>query len=225
VFNTIPAFSIISYFYSETNLNKMKNTLLLLLVVFGIGAANAQDASKVFSNPTLVWFGVDFTQAKMVGMKDESPHKIRDEYFKPWCDAVNNEIDLGKAFQKKGLVKVLAGVFKSNLTRETETLSADDAKDLSAEAIAARVKGISTEQKKEGLAAVAIVQSFNKTTQEADVLIVFFDIATHNVLLTKKVTGKASGGNTKTAFTAALKDVFSKIEKKEFATWKKDAHF
>lgn len=203
----------------------MKNTLLLLLVVFGMGAANAQDASKVFSNPTLVWFGVDFTLAKMVGMKDESPHKIRDEYFKPWSDAVNNEVDLAKAFQKKGLIKVLAGVFKSNLTRETETLCTDDAKDLSAEAIAERVKGISTEQKKEGLAAVAIVQSFNKTTQEADVLIVFFDIATHNVLLTKKVTGKASGGNVKAAFTAGLKDVFSKIEKKEYATWKKDAHF
>jgi len=203
----------------------MKNTLLLLLTVCCIGTTNAQDASKVFSSPTLVWYGLDFTMAKMVGMKDESPHKVRDEYFKPWCDAINNEVDLGKAFQKKGLIKDLVGVFKANLSRETESLAADDAKDLSADAIAERVKGISTGQKKEGLGAVVIVQSFNKTTQEANVVVVFFDIATHNVLLTKKVTGKPSGGNTKSAWTGALKDIFSKIEKKEYATWKKDAHF
>ena len=203
----------------------MKNTLLLLLTAFCIGTLNAQDASKVFSSPTLVWYGIDFTMAKMVGMKDESPHKIRDEYFKPWCDAVNNETDLAKAFQKKGLIKDLVGVFKANLARETESLSADDAKDLSPEAIAERIKGVSVGQKKEGLAAVMIVQSFNKTTDEATVWVVFFDIATHNVLMSKKVTGKPSGGNAKAAWTGALKDIFSKIEKKEYATWKKDAHF
>lgn len=203
----------------------MKNTLLLLLTAFCIGTSNAQDASKVFSSPTLVWYGIDFTMAKMVGMKDESPHKIRDEYFKPWCDAVNNETDLAKAFQKKGLIKDLVGVFKANLARETESMSTDDAKDLSPEAIAERIKGVSVGQKKEGLAAVMIVQSFNKTTDEATVWVVFFDIATHNVLMSKKVTGKPSGGNAKSAWTGALKDIFSKIEKKEYATWKKDAHF
>ena len=203
----------------------MKNTLLLLLAVCCMGVANAQDASKVFSSPTLVWYGVDFTMAKMVGMKDESPHKIRDEYFKPWCDAINNEVDLGKTFQKKGLIKDLVGVFKSNLARETETLSSDDDKDLSADAIAAHIKGISMGQKKEGLGAEVIVQSFNKTSQQATVWVVFFDIATRNVLMVKKVTGKASGGNTKAAWTSALKDIFNQIEKKEYATWKKDAHF
>ena len=203
----------------------MKKTLLLLLTVICMGVSNAQDASKVFSSPTLVWYGLDFTMAKMVGMKDESPHKIRDEYFKPWCDAINNETDLAKAFQKKGLIKDLVGVFKSNLARETESLASDDDKDLAASAIADHIKGISMGQKKEGLGAEVIVQSFNKTSQQATVWVVFFDIATHNVLMSKKVTGKASGGNAKTAWTAALKDVFSQIEKKEYATWKKDAHF
>ena len=65
----------------------MKNTFLLLFSVLCMGMANAQDASKVFSTPVLVWYRVDFTLAKMVGMKDESPHKIRGEYFKSWCDA------------------------------------------------------------------------------------------------------------------------------------------
>lgn len=203
----------------------MKNTLLLLLTVFCMGSANAQDASKVFSSPTLVWYGVDFTMAKMVGMKDESPHKIRDEYFKPWCDVANNEIDLGKTFQKKGLIKDLVGVFKANLARETESLSADDAKDLSPSAIEERIKGVSTGQKKEGLGAVMIVQDFSKTTNEAIVWVVFFDIATHKVLMSKKVTGKPSGGNAKAAWTGALKDLFNRIEKTEYATWKKDAHF
>ncbi len=203
----------------------MKKTLLLLLTVFCMSLSNAQDASKVFSSPTLVWYGLDLTMIKLIGLKDESPHKVRDEYFKPWCDAINNETDLAKAFQKKGLIKDLVGVFKANLGRETENMASDDDKDLSPSAIADRIKGVSVGQKKEGLAAVVIVQSFNKTTQEATAWTVFFDIATHNVLLAKKVTGKASGGNAKAAWTAALKDIFSKIEKKEYATWKKDAHF
>ena len=203
----------------------MKNALTLLLIVFSLGALNAQDASKVFSSPTLVWYGLDFTMAKIIGMKDESPHKVRDEYFKPWCDAVNNETDMPKVFQKKAVIRDPLGVFKANLARETESMATDDDKDLNPASIADRVKGISVGQKKEGLAVVVIVQSFNKTAQEASAWVVFFDIATHNVLLSKKVTGKPSGGNTKAAWAGALKDIFSKIEKKEYSTWKKDAHF
>jgi hypothetical protein len=211
-------------FLFETKLQKMKNTFVLIAAMLCVGALSAQDLGKVFGSPTVVWYGLDFTKAKMIGFKDESPHKIRDEYFKVWNDYMN-EVDLVKTFQKKAVIRDPLGVFKLDLARETETLVSTDEKELTADQLAENAKAVPVGQKKEGVGVFGVVQSFNKTTDVATIYIVFFDIASRNVLLAKKVTGKPSGGNPKTAWVGAVKDIFSKIEKKEFSAWKKEANY
>ena len=200
----------------------MKKTLLLLAAIVCAIASNAQDTKLVFGSPTIAWFGLDFTKAKMVGFTD-SPHKIRDEYFSAWNASV--DMDLSKAFQKKAAYKDPNGINKANLARETETLVSTDDKEMSAENIAENVKQMPTGQKKEGLGVLFIVQSFNKVLDVATVHITFFDIATRKVLWTKKVTGKPSGGSPKSAWTGAIKNIIDKIEKKEFSAWKKEANY
>lgn len=202
----------------------MKNTLLLISVIFYSIVLNAQDTQKVFGSPTIVYYGIDFTKAKMVGLGDESPHKIRDEYFKAWNE-VTIDMDLAKTFQKNAVAKDPNGISKLNFARETETLKADAEVEFTKEAIADMIKQMPVGQKKAGVGLVMIVQSFNKTAETATLHVVFFDIADRSVLWSKKMTGKPSGGSAKGAWTGALKDIFSQIEKKEYKAWKKEANF
>ena len=200
----------------------MKKNLLLLAAIVGVIASNAQSAQLVFGSPTIAWFGLDFTKAKMVGWTD-SPHKIRDEYFSAWNASV--DMDLSKTFQKKAAYKDPNGINKANLARETETLVSTDEKEMSAENIAEMVKQMPAGQKKEGLGVVFIVQGFNKILDVATVHVTFFDIASRKVLWTKKVTGKPSGSSPKSAWAAAIRSIITNIEKKDFNAWKKEANY
>ena len=202
----------------------MKKNLFVLALLFCATFLNAQDTQKVFGSTTLVYYGINFTKAKMIGLGEESPHKIRDEYFKAWNE-ISIDMDLAKTFQKNAVAKDPNGVSKLNLALETETLKTDKDTELSKADIEEMVKTMPVGQKKVGVGVVLLVQSFNKTAEAATVYVVFFDIADRSVLLNKKLTGKPSGGSAKGAWTGALKDIFSQIEKKEFKAWKKEANY
>lgn len=201
----------------------MKKNILLLAAIVSAIVLQAQDASLVWSSQTMSWFGVDFTKAKVLGLED-SPHKIRDEYFKPWND-VTIDMDLTKMFGKNAVYKDPNGITKDNLARETETMNTGKEVDLTDEVIAERVKAMSTGSKKVGLGLVFIAESISKATGNAVFHIVFFDIASRKVVWHKKMTGKASGSNPKTAWGGAVKDVFSQIDKKEWKAWRKEANY
>ncbi len=201
----------------------MKKHLLFLMVIVSITILHAQDASLVWSSQTMSWFGVDFTKVKVLGLED-SPHKIRDEYFKPWND-VTIDMDLTKLFSKNAVYKDPNGITKENLARETETMNTGEEIELTDGVIADRVKQMSTGSKKVGLGLVFIAQSLNKAIGNGIFHVVFFDIASRKVVWHKKLTGKASGSNPKTAWGGAVKDVFNQIDKKEFKAWKKEANY
>ena len=193
------------------------------MVIVSITILHAQDASLGWSSQTMSWFGVDFTKVKVLGLED-SPHKIRDEYFKPWND-VTIDMDLTKLFSKNAVYKDPNGITKENLARETETMNTGEEIELTDGVIADRVKQMSTGSKKVGLGLVFIAQSLNKAIGNGIFHVVFFDIASRKVVWHKKMTGKASGSNPKTAWGAAVKDVFSQIDKKEWKAWRKEANY
>ena len=202
----------------------MKKNILLLVAIVTIVSLHAQDASKVFSSTTIGWYGLDFRNAKMIGFGDESPHTIKDENFKVWND-VAMDLDLAKMFQKNTAFKYPNEIHKLNIARETKALKATEDVDLTTEQITEFTKTVPVGLKKEGLGLVFIVQSFNKTTEIATVHVTFFDIATHAVLWTKKMTAKPSGGDSKKAWVGAIKSMFSQIEKTEFKNWRKEANY
>jgi len=201
----------------------MKKHFLFLIAIICGAVLNAQDAGMVWGSQTMTWFGVDFTKAKMIGL-EESPHKIRDEYFKAWND-VTIEMDFAKMFMKNSVAKDPNGVTKANLARETETLTAPEGVELTKETLEGMVKQMGTGSKKVGLGLVFIAESFNKPAAVATVHVVFFDIATRKIVWLKKMTGKPGSGNNKTAWAAAVKDIFNQIDKKEFKAWKKEANY
>ncbi len=200
-----------------------KNWILLTAIICSV-ALHAQDTKKLFGSTTIGWYGLDFTKAKMIGFGDESPHKIQEEYFKAWNE-VSIDIDLAKTFQKNSAWKDPLPISKQNLARETDMLKSTEDSDITPEIVAERIKAISTGSKKEGVGVIFIVQSFNKTSSIATVHVTFFDIATRNVLLLRKMTGKAGGGDLKKSWTSAMRDIFNQIEKKEFKNWKVESNY
>ncbi|HRG90888.1 MAG TPA: hypothetical protein PLW44_17825, partial [Chitinophagales bacterium] len=152
----------------------MKKNVLLLAALIGMVALQAQDPHKVFSSPTIGWYGFDFRNAKMIGFGDESPHKIKDEYFKAWGD-VTIDLDLAKVFKKNSAIKDPGGLLKLNMARETGSLKGDEAVEFSREKIDEIAQTIPTGLKKDGLAVSFIVESFNKTTGVATVHVTFID--------------------------------------------------
>ncbi|MBL0310733.1 MAG: hypothetical protein IPP77_13975 [Bacteroidetes bacterium] len=202
----------------------MKKNLLFLLLFALIVSLHAQDTKKVFGSLNIGWYGMDFTEAKMLGFGDESPTKIKDEYFRAWND-VAIDIDMAKVFQKNTAFKDPNGITKMNLARPTENLKADEDVDFTPEFIAEMIKKTPVGHKKEGLGVTFLVQSFNKTSQVATVHVVFFDIANSSVLWSKKMTAKAGGGDNKKAWAAAMRDLFTQIQKKEFDNWRKEANY
>ena len=202
----------------------MKKFALLLPIIICVLALTAQDTKLVFGSPTIVWYGMDFTKAKMIGFKDESPHTIRDQYFKDW-NGITLSMDLAKVFQKHTVANDIKGVTQINSARETDALLADAEVELTKANIAEEVKLLPPSQPKKGLAVVFIVQSFNKTTDLATVHVVFFDIASREVLWSKKVTAKSSGGATSKAWAGAMRTIINNIEKKDFSAWKKEANY
>ena len=119
----------------------------------------------------------------------------------------------------------MKGVTQINLARETESMMSKDEVELTPAAIAEEVKSLPAGQQKKGLAVVFIVQSFNKTTDLATVHVVFFDIASREVLWSKKETAKSGGGSTSKSWGAALHTILVNIEKKDFSAWKKEANY
>lgn len=200
-----------------------KNVLLIGLLVL-LHALQAQDIKKVFGSLNIGWYGMDFTQARMIGFGDESPTKIKDECFRAWND-VTIDLDMAKVFQKNTAFKDPNGITKMNLARPTENLKADEDLEFTPEQIADMVKKIPLGQKKDGLAVTFLVQSFNKTSQVATVHVVFFDIANRSVLWSRKMTAKAGGGDLKKSWAAAMREIFTQIQKKEYDTWKKEANY
>src|SRR4051812_30759302 len=125
-----------------------KNIVILSLLVVGL-FATAQDTKKLFGSLTLSFYGIDFTKAQLVGFGDESPHQIRDDYFKAWNNLVL-DLDLMKVFQKNAVYKDPNGVTKLNTARETETIKTKDETELTPDVIAEVVKKMPVGQKKEG---------------------------------------------------------------------------
>ena len=66
---------------------------------------------------------------------------------------------------------------------------------------------------------VFIIESFNKTSEEGSLYIVFFDIATKKVLLFDKAIGKPSGIGFRNYWAGAIANVLKKTKKRSYDDW------
>jgi hypothetical protein len=201
----------------------------LVIIAFGLKIANAQSLQDVFEQKTMTWYGLDFSQAKFIGSFDpvttENAAQIRDDYFKSWNAVIINEkdkYDLSKFYDKSSVINDISEVQAINAQVQTDNImQAAAPAALTKEKIEEVVKKYNPKNKS-GLGLVFIVESFDKPEAQGTMDVVFFDIASSKVLMTKRLQGKAAGFGLRNYWARTAYEVM-KQSNKDWGKWKKEA--
>lgn len=168
-------------------------TLLLPFVV------NAQMTMKDFmeENCDVVWFGLDFSQARLIGSEGfNDPVAIKEEYFAKWNHLMISEGDKyewGRALQVSDLKYDYGVVDVVNDQVKVKSLVINKSYSLSEGAIENCVRQYKIDDYTKGIGVVIVVESFDKIREQGFGYLTFFDIGSKRVLYHHKLIGEAGG--------------------------------
>lgn len=169
--------------------------LLLLMPNYGFSQRTMHDYLQ--ESCDVVWFGLDFSQAKMIGEEGfNDPEAIKDEYFKKWNHLMINEgekYDWQKALVVTDLKYDYEVIDVVNASIKIKSLVINRSHSISEEDIGRSIKQYDLNNYKDGIGVVMVVESFDKVRELGTAYIAFFDIATKQLLYTHRVVGEAGG--------------------------------
>lgn len=204
--------------------------MALLLVLSSDVKAQFSKADLFKASNTITWIGIDYTEVKFIGPAtgwgDEgtkSPTEMRDKYFPAW-----NELIIGepKAF------KLAEAVSRTELNSAIEITAAANAKMDKKEIFSENIGDFQLLKEgdvqnmikkydfkgKEGIGFMMVAEGMSKGREEASYWVTFVDMKTKNVLLTKRVLGKAAGFGFRNYWAGTVKSVLKSM-KKDFKNW------
>ncbi len=208
--------------------------LFFNLLIAATGSMFAQNTAKdIFSANGIVWYGLNFSEAKLVGQFDQaagagaaSSSDLKNKWIPSWNTLVVTEpqnFKLGEAFHKNEVYYDLAPTEKDNQGINLDNLmsynpySFTDAQKTAQKIISK----LGTGDKKEGIGVTFIVESFNKSLEEASVYVTIFDIKTKTILVLDKITGKPKGIGLRNFWAGAIKHIIKQINDYNYNAWSK----
>jgi len=198
----------------------------------------AQDAAALkkytardfFKSDDMVWFGLDFSLAKMVGPFSEigqtgiqSGATIKTKFFRAWNMLVLQEprhFKLKQTFRKTNIYNDIRVVEKNNQKVDPDKLMTYNDQRLKTKDIENLVAKYGQGEKKEGLGLVFVVENFSKTSAEGTLYITVFDIASKKLLIAERMTAKPSGIGLRNYWAGSIKRILTQMERHSYATWK-----
>jgi hypothetical protein len=213
-------------------MKRMLKTNWLLLVLFfcsSMQSLTAQTIKDVFtsSETSILYLGIDYTQARLIGGTEGTGTQVRDLY-----PAINNVVinepkkyDLQGAFHKSVINNSLGIVTKRNKEINGESIISTESSDysrLKEEDINSLVKGIDFERKK-GIGLLFIVEGMKKVDKEAvsSIWVTLVDMGANKVLMTERMEGTGGGIGFRNFWVSTILSVIEKIDKREYKEWKK----
>lgn len=210
----------------------MKKIILsLLLASTSIGFAQFT-AKDVFTSKSIVWYGLNFTEAKMVGQFDQamgagpaSALDLKNKWMPNWNGLIQTEpknFKIAEAFQKDEVFYDVTPTEKANYAINTDDLmSFNSFKFTDAQKTVAKViSKLGQGEKTEGIGVTFVVESFNKSTDEASIYVAVFDIKTKNVLILERIVGKPMGIGLRNFWAGAVKHVIKQITADYYSKWR-----
>lgn len=183
----------------------------------------AQSNSELFNSAKMIWFGVDMSRSKLVGVEGfTDPYDIQKRYVPAWNSLVLSEAekyDVRKFFKKGEVVNDIVAVEAVNEKINPGEWVQTNSYTLDKSEIAGMVKKYNGTEK-EGLGLVFIVESFDKFKESGFIYVTFFNIATKEVILTEKLSAKAGGFGVRNYWAKTIFGVMEMSEKK-MGAWKK----
>ncbi|MGV3613574.1 MAG: hypothetical protein ACO1N0_21620 [Fluviicola sp.] len=183
----------------------MKKGLLTIAILFLIHCTFAQVTE-------ITWFGIDFSQAKMVGSAGfTDKEKIQVYYLNVWNSVFVTEADkydLAKYYKAGKVIVSLDVVKKANEQVSADDLVTDNTYSLSEADAQKEVQKYVGQGS--GLGMVYVVEYFSKTEEIASVYVIQFDISSGTISKMQKLTGKAEGFGFRNYWLGALENVMKK---------------
>ncbi|WP_224995963.1 hypothetical protein [Cesiribacter sp. SM1] len=201
-----------------------KQHFLLALIAFCSFAFSNPD-SKVFTTKEIVWCGIDFSEAKCIGSDGfNEPDQVKDRYFSSWNELVlteSDKYDVQKFYSKNKQTNDLSVVNKRNEMPEVDELVINEPYAFKEGQLEKIIKSYDLEMANEGLGVVYVVESLNKTEQEAVINVVFFDIASKNILWNKQYKESPKGFGFRNYWAGAIYKTMRSSEKDYESAMKK----
>jgi hypothetical protein len=191
------------------------STLTLGLLFAPPASAQVREATQV------VWVGLDFSATRMVGPGDfNDPGEIFPGFLNKWNDLLIAErIDDIEKSLRKTVILDTRGIAEVNATATADQISIQagpddsiDATHLDSDDLAAMV-GRYTLESDTGIGLVFVVERFVKPAKAGAVQVVFFDIATREVLDSSRTVQKASGFGFRNYWFNVIKRAEKELEK------------
>ncbi len=176
----------------------MKKISILSAFVFcTLPVVMAQMNSKVVNSSTLVWAGLDFSRAKMIGSEGfTDPDAIAPGFFDKWNQLVIQEAkkyDIAKAYDKVEIIHDLSVVNEQNKAVDANELVINEPYQFNPGDVENIVKNYNRLKNDSGVGLLYIVEYFSKLDSRGSIYIVFFDLATQEILHQKQYITKPGG--------------------------------
>jgi hypothetical protein len=175
-------------------MNASKLFMVLLILGVTAGTSFAQNRSKAFAESSVTWYGVDYSLVKFT-LITESTQQIVTNYL-PSINAViitePEKFNIRKYFNKYNVTIELDNVNEHNQKIDPAQLAITNPSSITQEDVNKLVKSYKTAGKT-GMGLVFIAENMNKTTAIGSFYVVFFDLATKEIIDSQRVIGKASG--------------------------------
>lgn len=203
---------------------------VMCLLITNVFAQKTYTKNDVFSQPNIVWFGIDYTLAKMKGEYAKqgealykTPAQIVEDFFEGWNTVIISEqpkYNLKKAFDKKTVEFEIMVAEKRNSKVDPLEFLTHKEYVIDKEAVKIAVKEYKSFTYKEGIGLVFFTECLNNDEKIATYYVTFFDIASKEVLLCEKVFGKPQGAGLRSYWAGSMVDALSDA-KKVYKTWNK----
>ncbi len=183
-------------------------------------AQNNTFNKRIFDADEVVWFGIDFSKVQLIGSEGfTNPQDIKERFFKSWNKLINHESDKYNFQETYGFTTVhrdtATADARNKLPDYEKLVSESKRQELSKKDAIEICKAYKSEVHQAGLGLVYIVDDFNKKTKSAEIWVVFFDLATHDIVMAKEYETEAGGFGLRNYWARTFYEL-QNISKKEY---------
>ena len=194
----------------------MKRCLAIAVAVLLAYQWPAAALSSALSSPTVVWVGLDYSMVRMFGSGDfTNPDQIFPSMFSQWNALYLKEKieDLGKRLHKQVIPDTM-GIIEINKQAQTSQVVREDgdyakyvtASHITPDDIANAVRSYKLSQDT-GLGLVFIVDRLVRLHETGCLYVVYFDIASREVLKSERKIAKTGGRGFRNHWFGFIKDI------------------
>jgi len=180
---------------------------------------SGQSINELRNAESILWLGIDFTEARFEGEYDFGvPGDLTEKLIPGWNQVLLAEpekFDIASMFNFSKVETDFGLTFKKNESINPENIFLNPTEiekySLTPEIIQDIVSKYDLDYN--GYALIFIVESYSKTTISGNIWVTFFHVPSKKVVYTKKMAGEARGFGIKNYWTGAVYDVMKACNK------------